>query len=45
MDMLREIFGERIISKNSDFPWPPRSPDITAPGFFFMGIFKRQSVC
>lgn len=42
MDMLREIFGERIISKNSDFPWPPRSPDLTAPDFFLWGYLKDK---
>ena len=35
MALLREIFGNRIISRFSDFNWPPRSPDLTAPDFFF----------
>lgn len=42
MDLLREIFGERLISKNSDFPWPPRSPDLTAPDFFLWGYLKDK---
>ncbi|GFY77770.1 hypothetical protein TNIN_379381 [Trichonephila inaurata madagascariensis] len=25
--LLREIFDESLTSKNSDFPWPPRSPN------------------
>ncbi|GFR27383.1 hypothetical protein TNCT_180411 [Trichonephila clavata] len=33
MDLLREIFGEHLISKNSDFPRPPRSSDLTALDF------------
>jgi len=32
--ILRELFDDRIISKNADFAWPPRSPDLTAPDFF-----------
>ena len=31
MELLWNIFGERIISKNSDFAC---SPDLTAPDFF-----------
>ena len=40
MELLRNIFGERIISKNSDFAWPPRSPDLTAPDYFLWGYLK-----
>lgn len=29
MTLLREIFGYRIISRFSNFNWPPRSPDLT----------------
>jgi hypothetical protein len=42
MDLLREIFGERIISKNAEFVWPPRSPDLTAPDFFLWGYLKER---
>lgn len=34
MDLLKEFFGNRIISKNAEIAWPPRSPDLTAPDFF-----------
>lgn len=42
MKILREIFGKRIISKNSEFNWPPRSPDLTAPDFFLWGYLKNR---
>ena len=32
INRLREVFGERLISRNI---WPPRSPDLTPPDFFF----------
>ncbi|GFQ79310.1 uncharacterized protein TNCT_573331 [Trichonephila clavata] len=35
MNVLREIFGKRRILKNSDFLWPFRSPDFTAPDSFY----------
>jgi hypothetical protein len=42
MDLLRDIFGERIISKNAEFVWPPRSPDLTAPDFFLWCYLKER---
>ncbi|CAK9821562.1 hypothetical protein ANTRET_LOCUS270 [Anthophora retusa] len=42
MDTLRGIFGERIISRNLAFNWPPRSPDLTAPDFFLWGYLKEK---
>lgn len=43
MALLREIFGDRIIiSRFSDFNWPPRSPDLTAPDFFLWGYLKGK---
>lgn len=42
MAILREIFGSRIISRFSDFKWPPRSPDLTAPDFFLWGYLKGK---
>ena len=39
MDLLREHFGEQIISRNGPVDWPPRSSDIT-PLDFFCGIRK-----
>ncbi|VEN59429.1 unnamed protein product [Callosobruchus maculatus] len=42
MALLREIFGHRIISRNSDIPYPARSPDLTAPDFFLWGYLKER---
>lgn len=42
MELLREMFGDRIISRNSAFSWPPRSPDLTAPDFFLWGYLKGK---
>jgi len=35
IDLLRTVFENRIISRNADVNWPPRSCDLT--GLFFMG--------
>ena len=37
MDLLKEFFGDRIISKDV---WPPRSPDLNPPNFLSMGAAK-----
>jgi hypothetical protein len=37
MKLLNEIFGEHVISRNL---WPPRSPDLTPPGFYLWGAAK-----
>ena len=42
MQMLSGMFQDRIISRNSDFPWPQRSPNLTAPDFFLCGHFKEK---
>ena len=34
MEMLKAIFPNRLISRFGDVPWPPRSPDLSAPDFF-----------
>jgi len=31
-----------LMSKNGDFEWPPRSPDLTAPDFFLWGYLKSK---
>lgn len=40
--LLRQSFGNRVISKNAAVPWPPRSPDLTAPDFFLWGHLKAE---
>lgn len=37
MDLLGDVFGERVISQGL---WPPRSPDLTPPDYFFWGAAK-----
>ena len=39
MQMLTGMFQGRIISRNSDFSWPPKSPD-----FFSMGTSEKKGV-
>ena len=40
--LVNEIFDERIISRNSEFNWPARSPDLTAPDYFLWGYLKER---
>ena len=42
MTELRQKFPNKLISRNSDFRWPPRSPDLTAPDFFLWGYCKQE---
>jgi hypothetical protein len=39
---LRRLFSQRMISRFGDVPWPPRSPDLTAPDFFLWGYLKSN---
>ncbi|KFM61439.1 hypothetical protein X975_20872, partial [Stegodyphus mimosarum] len=41
MQLLRDMFGERLISRNADFNWPANSPDLTVPDFFLWGYLKN----
>jgi hypothetical protein len=40
MEMLKQFFDDRIISNNF---WPPRSPVLTPPDYFF-GCYLKQAV-
>ena len=40
MNLLRDNFGDRIISRRGNIEWPPRSPDLNAPDFFLWGYLK-----
>ena len=42
IDFLKPLFPGRLISKNGDFPWPPRSPDLTPPDFYLWGYLKSK---
>jgi hypothetical protein len=39
MEMLKQFFDDRIISKNLR---PPRSPDLTPPDYFLWGYLKQD---
>ena len=40
--LLRQTFGHRIISRNTEILWPPRSPDLTPPDYFLWGYLKER---
>ena len=40
--LLQNIFGERIISRKSNFNWPLHLQDIIAPDFFLCGYTKEH---
>ena len=42
MDVIFEIFAGRVISRNSDIRWPPRSPDLSLCDFFLWGYLKYK---
>jgi hypothetical protein len=42
MQYLRGHFPGRVISKRGDWPWPPRSPDLTVCDFFLCGYLKHR---
>ena len=42
MDLSRSFFPGRLISKNGNFDWPPRSPDLTPPDFYLSGFSKSK---
>lgn len=42
MNLLRNEFGEEIISKNGPINYPPRSCDLTPCDFFLWGFVKSQ---
>ena len=40
--LLREKFPGRVISRNGDYKWPPRSCDLTPLDFFLWGYVKDK---
>ena len=40
--LLRSVFEIRIISRNSDVNWPPRSCDLTPLNYFLWGAVKDK---
>ena len=37
-DYLDETFGGNWCSQSGTIMWPPNSPDLTPPDFFFFGV-------
>lgn len=42
LNLLKKKFQTRLISRNTEFMWPPRSPDLTPPDFFLWGHLKSR---
>jgi hypothetical protein len=42
MELLREKFPGRVISRNGDRNWPPRSCDFSPCDFFLWGFVKSR---
>ena len=42
LQWLQERLGERIISRGTDTPWPPHSPDLTPLDFYLWGFLKSR---
>jgi hypothetical protein len=42
MAAVRELFGNRVISRFGDIPWPPKSPDLSVCDFFLWGYLKNR---
>ena len=40
--LLREKFPGRVISRNGDYNWPPRSCDLTPLDFFLCDYVKKS---
>ena len=39
---LNSNFRNRIIGKHFDWPWPPRSPDLTLADFYLWPVIKQN---
>ena len=42
MNLLKEIFGDRVISLRGKVVWPARSPDLSPCDFFLWGFLKAK---
>ena len=41
-ELLRENFPDRVISRNGNYNWPPRSCELTSLDFFLWGYVKDK---
>ena len=44
LELLESKFGDRLISRRTQRPWPPRSPDLSACDFF-LWVYLKSKVC
>lgn len=42
LNLIRDKFDDRIISRRADVAWPPRSCDLTPLDFFLWGFLKSK---
>ena len=42
MNTVNALFPNRVVSRNGDIPWPPRSPDLTPCNYFLWGYLKTK---
>ena len=42
MDLLRQTFLGKVMSRFGDVAWPSRSLDLTIPDFLLWGFFKSR---
>jgi hypothetical protein len=42
LQYLSDFFGDRVISRGTNTPWPPRSPDLTPLDFSVFGYLKNE---
>ena len=45
IDLLKETFGERIISRFGPVNWLPRSCDLTSLDYILWGVCEIASLC
>ena len=39
---LKDKFSARVVSNKTDFPWPPKSPDLNPLDFYFWGVAEKE---
>ncbi len=42
LEFLRKHFGDRLVSRSTEFQWPPRSPDLSVCDYFLWGYLKQR---
>ena len=39
---LKVKFSARAVSNKTDFPWPPKGPDLNPLDFYFRGVAEKE---